>query len=188
MARLEGWPDPTVEFSDVPGPFLAKWTEPEKRLLIVARSIVSKTYHEGCCECAHEVIHALSPFDWPDGGTVLEEGLATEFQRYIRDEWAGGAQRPFEGAPNYMEAMAKVKELLAHDEDAINKLRAKQQFIGRIDEKLIVEVFPDLREGLAAELAKPLKQLTKEMGLEEIDNCTEWVRKWQLSQATDQIS
>lgn len=163
--RIEGYEMPTVDFRDAPNPFIEKW--PDGRLVIVARTIVSKTNYEGCSECAHEIIHTLSPFDWPEStSTVLEEGLATEFQRYIRDEWCTGAQNPFGGHPDYPEylkAMATVKELLEYDEDAIKKLRVEEEVIGKINACHIKKVFPDLRKGLAEELAKPLSQLKREM-------------------------
>lgn len=167
--RIEDYSFPTVEFRDVPEPLLEKHRD--GRLVIVARSMVSETDYEGCSECAHEVIHALSPFDWPEHtSTVLEEGLATEFQRYIRDEWCTGAQKPFEGHPDYPEylkAMETVQELLDHDEGAIRKLRAKEKIIGLITAELIRKVFPNLREGLAEELAKPLSQMKREIAAEK---------------------
>lgn len=159
--RMQGYTMPTIEFRDVPRPLLEKW--PDGRLVIVARTIVSETYYEGCSECAHEIIHALSPFNWSEPtSTVLEEGLATEFQRYIRDEWCTGAQNPFGGHPDYPEylkAMATVNELLEHDKDAIKKLRVEEEVIGHINACHIRKVFPGLRKGLAEELAEPLSQL-----------------------------
>ena len=70
--------------------------------------------------------HVPDPLD--ETSTVLEEGLATDFQRFIRDEWALGAARPSKAAlPEYEEAEKYVTELLDFDKDAIKKLRQNSQ-------------------------------------------------------------
>jgi hypothetical protein len=84
---------------------------------------------------SHEAVHVLNPGGWTN---VLEEGLATCFSHaYMSSEY--GLQ--FE-APNrwYRAAMLAVSPLLAKNKFVIKELRARQPYLSKIDETLLMEV------------------------------------------------
>jgi len=95
----------------------------------------SKTRNIASYTLAHEAIHVLGPGGWTN---VLEEGLATYFSHaYMKREY--GLQ--FE-APNrwYRAALLAVAPLLAENEFVIRELRARQPYLSKVDETLLMEV------------------------------------------------
>lgn len=143
------------------------------RITIKLRTSVGHDADEASTECAHELIHCISPARQGaivncinDGtSTVLEEGLATYFQRHIHDEWLK-VPRKMVGLRHYEKAAGIVKELLDIHPDAIIKLRGEQDCPLRlIDQKLIEKVLPDLPNLLAKKLGMCLSTLKMQLDL-----------------------
>lgn len=135
-----------------------------KDLVIYLTSKSSEDFDEACCECAHEVIHLISPYveEGETASTVLEEGLATYFQALIYNNWANKGFIP--KLVEYDMAFTHVAQLLKLCPNAIKILRAKEPIIGRITADLITQMFPNyLPQELAQTLEKTLSQLKAEM-------------------------
>jgi len=166
--RNRSYHTPQIEFADIQEPRAEIWDD--GHIIIKLRTAVGHDADEACTECAHEVIHCISPARQGaivrcinDGtSTVLEEGLATYFQRYIHDEWLE-VPRKMAGLRHYEKAAEIVKELLDIYPDAIVKLRGSQDCLRLIDQKLIEDVLPDLPKPLAKKLGMCLSTLKIQM-------------------------
>jgi len=160
--RVPGYTLHGVKFMDIEQPSIHI---DGKDLVIYLTSKVREDFDEACCECAHEVIHLISPRSngTETTSTVLEEGLATFFQALIYRDWScKGFQTHNE---EYDKAFTHVDRLLHLYPNAIKILRRQESELALIKEDLIMKVFPDLPDGLAKELEKPLSQLNKKFRL-----------------------
>ncbi|EIV8684344.1 hypothetical protein AB5T03_004255 [Escherichia coli] len=77
-------------------------------------------------QLAHECVHLLAPVVG-GGAPVIEEGLATVFSEDMIEEWCGNTNKQsYTGDKRYVNAAARVRELLALAPDAIPRLRVVQ--------------------------------------------------------------
>jgi len=80
-------------------------------------------------QLAHECVHLLAPTGG-EAAPVLEEGLATVFSEdYIAREFS---RKGITNLPSYVQAAALTRQLLAHDPQAIHKLRALEPCFSRL--------------------------------------------------------
>lgn len=74
-------------------------------------------------QLAHECVHLLAPVVG-GGAPVIEEGLATVFSEDMIEEWCGNTNKQaYTADQKYVNAAARVRELLALAPDAIPRLR-----------------------------------------------------------------
>lgn len=136
-----------------------------KDLVIFLRARVCDDFEDACCECAHEIIHLISPqvIEGETTSTVLEEGLATYFQALICRDWLG---RGFiTQYCEYNAAYTLVSMLLKLDPHAIKKIRQNEPILARVNADIIIQAVPNASRDLAENLEKPLSQLKLEMSL-----------------------
>ncbi|EDQ2876724.1 hypothetical protein XI89_003490 [Salmonella enterica subsp. enterica] len=75
-------------------------------------------------QLAHECVHLLAPVVG-GGAPVIEEGLATAFSEDMIEYWCGNTNKQaYTSTQKYIDAAARVRELLALEPDAIPRLRA----------------------------------------------------------------
>jgi len=164
--RKPGYEDVRVEFRDSGAPCVE--FRPGGATIYV-RSEISDTPREAFCECAHEVIHLLSPHYYGADvrtGSVLEEGLATHFQAKIYQEWPVPTTEPFNPPPefeHYRQAWMLVESLLTLKPDAIREIRNVKATIGLIEEADIVTAVRGISPDLAKALVRPLETLKQEL-------------------------
>lgn len=142
-----------VEFREVPYPYLDRSDVDNKNMRIILTANSSLDLPEACFQCAHEVVHLLSPLHEGEP-TVLEEGVATYFQAIIARDWFQIGFRPQRN--EYDDAWTLVDPLLKLDQESIKKLRMIQPVISNITKEMIVKTYPDLPEETAEKLAMPL--------------------------------
>jgi len=142
-----------VEFRDVPYPYLDISDIDNRNLKIILTADSSLNLPEACCQCAHEVVHFLSPLREGDP-TVLEEGVATYFQAIILRDWFRIGFRPQRA--EYDDAWTLVDPLLKLDLEAIKKLRKIQPVISKITKEMILELY-ELPKESVEKLVMPLE-------------------------------
>lgn len=104
---------------------------------------------EARCQCAHEIIHFLEPLT-EGKPTVLEEGVATYFQKIIVPGF-------YPAIPEYDKASDLVYELLKIDEYAVKKLRESQTVLSKITKKMIMARYSCFCEATAEKLVQPFE-------------------------------
>lgn len=106
-------------------------------------------------QAAHELIHCLCPKPGRHAN-VLEEGLASLFSEIASMKYDSSYRV---SSKKYQYAMAKVSELLRHDQDIIKKIRVETLDISSITSKQLKNVCPDLEDELIDILLMPFSQL-----------------------------
>lgn len=105
--------------------------------------------HRAIYQLAHEVIHVLAPFKGRVA-PVIEEGLATVFSEDILVEEFGILY--FTNEVSYIDAGARVRDLLSESPNAIKHLRAVQPTF----KKMNSETFKDAGLDVSEQLIKTL--------------------------------
>ena len=137
-----------VEFSYYERPQLLWW--PNRYAIIQLEYSAFLDLEEACSQCAHELVHLLSPIEKKDA-TFLEEGVATYFERHVREKVNRINPFPEE---KYQQAYQDVKLLFDIDKQAIKKLRDVEFTISKITEQQILAIFPTLDEKVAKSLVR----------------------------------
>ncbi|HCR4046033.1 TPA: hypothetical protein OOF41_004265 [Citrobacter freundii] len=126
-SRDRSWTFVGVEFHDdspqvwFPGGYE---TPPRKHIAISLSASAFSDRQRTVYQLAHECVHLLAPVVG-GGAPIIEEGLATAFSEDMIEEWCGNtSKQAYTSTQKYVEAAARVRELLALAPDAIPRLRA----------------------------------------------------------------
>ena len=99
-------------------------TPPRKHIAI---TLSAEAFSDRQCtvyQLAHECVHLLAPVEGGDA-PVIEEGLATAFSEDMIEYWCDNTNKQaYTEDKRYVNAAARVRELLALEPDAIPRLRA----------------------------------------------------------------
>ncbi|EOI5734548.1 hypothetical protein [Cronobacter sakazakii] len=125
--RDRNWTYLGVDFSDgvpyvwFPG---SKETPPRQHIAISLSAGAFSDRQRTVYQLAHECVHLLAPIVG-GGAPVIEEGLATVFSEDMIEYWCGNTNKQaYTTTQKYIDAAARVRELLALVPDAIPRLRA----------------------------------------------------------------
>lgn len=126
-SRDSSWTYLGVEFSDdVPHVWFPKGNEtpPRRHISITLSAEAFSDRQRTVYQLAHECVHLLAPV--VDGSVpVIEEGLATAFSEDMIEYWCDNTNKQaYTEDKRYVNAAARVRELLALEPDAIPRLRA----------------------------------------------------------------
>lgn len=126
-SRDSSWTYLGVEFSDdVPHVWFPKGDEtpPRRHIAITLSAEAFSDRQRTLYQLAHECVHMLAPVVG-GGAPVIEEGLATAFSEDMIEYWCGNTNKQaYTSTQKYIDAAARVRELLALEPDAIPRLRA----------------------------------------------------------------
>lgn len=126
-SRDRSWTYVGVEFrGDVPQVWFpgSYDTPPRKHIAITLSAEAFSDRQLTVYQLAHECVHLLAPVVG-GGAPVIEEGLATAFSEDMIEEWCGNTNKQaYTSTQKYIDAAARVRELLALEPDAIPRLRA----------------------------------------------------------------
>ncbi|OFC63602.1 hypothetical protein [Candidatus Erwinia dacicola] len=101
-------------------------TPPRKHIAICLSAEAFSNILLTVYQLAHECVHLLAPVVG-GGAPVIEEGLATAFSEDILEEWYSVSNKhAWTTTQKYIDAAARVRELLALEPDAIPRLRTIQ--------------------------------------------------------------
>lgn len=125
-SRDRSWTYVGVEFHDsqpqvwFPGSYE---TPPRQHIAICLSAGTFSDRQRTVYQLAHECVHLLAPVVG-GGAPVIEEGLATAFSEDMIEEWCGNtSKQAYTSDQKYVDAAAKVRQLLALTPDAIPRLR-----------------------------------------------------------------
>lgn len=110
---------------------------------------------EAYFQLAHEVVHLLGPSPERLPANVFEEGIATAFQVEVSALVKLGRTISL---PSYVNARAAVLELLAHDRDAVKKVRTVYPDLRHVTVQRLLDVTPSAPQGLAERLCAPFQR------------------------------
>lgn len=126
-SRDRSWTYVGVDFSDeVPYVWYPgnKETPPRKHIAISLSAEAFSDRQRTVYQLAHECVHLLAPVEDGDA-PVIEEGLATVFSEDMIEYWCDNTNKQaYTEDKRYVNAAARVRELLALAPDAIPRLRA----------------------------------------------------------------
>lgn len=134
-SRDRNWTYVGVDFSDdVPYVWYPgnKETPPRKHIAISLGTGALTDRQRTVYQLAHECVHLLAPVD-DLAVPVIEEGLATAFAEDMIEYWCDNPRKQaYTRLPKYVNAAARVRELLALAPDAIRRLRATEPAFKRM--------------------------------------------------------
>lgn len=106
-------------------------------------------------QLAHECVHLLAPVVG-GGAPVIEEGLATAFSEDMIEEWCDNtSKQAYTSDQKYVEAAARVRELLALVPDAIPRLRAIEPAFNQMTADTFARAGLNVPPALVAALLAP---------------------------------
>lgn len=112
-------------------------------------------------QLAHECIHLLSP-DYKHKSTILEEGMATWYQRRWVENCSDIFPQRFKTKTygispkyaEYLEAYGLVDQLLSVDETSVKRIREIEPRIRNLSSEIIVKAAPWINRETAKKLVK----------------------------------
>lgn len=106
-------------------------------------------------QLAHECVHLLAPVK-DLAVPVIEEGLATAFAEDMIEYWCDNTRKQaYTDLPKYVNAAARVRELLALAPEAILRLRATEPAFKRMSSDTFVRAGLNISPDLVAALLGP---------------------------------
>lgn len=129
-------------------------TPPRKHIAICLSAEAFSDRQRTVYQLAHECVHLLAPVVG-GGAPVIEEGLATAFSEDMIEYWCGNtSKQAYTSTQKYIDAAARVRELLALTPDAIPRLRAIEPAFNRMTSDTFaragLNISPDLVAALLA--------------------------------------
>lgn len=154
-SRDRSWTYLGVDFSDgVPYVwFPGNNEEPPRQHIAISLSAEAFSDRQRTVyQLAHECVHLLAPVV-KGGARVIEEGLATAFSEDMIEYWCDNtSKQAYTSTQKYIDAAARVRELLALAPDAILRLRAIEPEFNKMTADTIARVQLNVPPALVAAL------------------------------------